>query len=74
MTPYIDFETGRHLKKEKVNEMINIMNEFQSLNRFKSIRTSRKDDMEMLCNILIYLRNFYELPYLKYPPGASQDS
>lgn len=31
------------------------------------MRASRKDDMEMLCCLLIYLSNYYMLPELSYP-------
>ena len=67
MTPYVDERTGEHLKKEKVKELFNVKNDFQSLNRLSSIRSGRKDDLEMLANILLYLRNNYELPCLDFP-------
>ena len=67
-TPYIDFKTGKHLKQEKIKvDALNIRNENQSYNRFRSVRTSRKDDLEMVCTLLLQLSNYYELPDLKYP-------
>ena len=64
-TPYIDFKTGRHLKKGKVNCPINISNEIQTLRRLNYERTSRKDDLAMLCTLLITLCNHYCLPDFK---------
>ena len=66
-TEYTNRETGEHLKKEKVKTMINLMNDFQSLNRLESIRTSRRDDLLMLCYFLVYLCNFYDMPDLSFP-------
>ena len=43
--------------QKKVEGFININNEFQTLNRFKSLRTGPKDDLEMLCNFILYLCN-----------------
>lgn len=74
MTAYVDFRNGRHLKKEKVPTIHNVTNDFQSLNRLNSVRTSRKDDLEMLCNILVYLRNGNRLPDLAFPPATNDDS
>lgn len=74
MTPYLDFKTKKHLKQEKVTQMLNINNEFQTLNRLNSLRTGRKDDLEMLCNLLIYLSNYYELPDFCLPPSTNANS
>ena len=49
MTPYLDLKTGKHLKMEKVNQPLDLRNEFQSYSRLRQIRTNRKDDLEMLC-------------------------
>ena len=48
--------------------MINVNNEFQSLNRFNSLRTGPKDDLEMLSNLILYLCNDSEMVDLDYPP------
>ena len=64
---YMDRSSGVHLKQEKVNTMIDLNNDFHSLNRLKSLRTSRKDDLIMLCYLLIYLSNLYEMPDLVFP-------
>lgn len=72
-TPYIDFKSGKHLKQSKVQSTLNMKNEFQSHNRLNGYRTSRKDDLEMLCNLLIYLCNNYELPDFEYPSSCSND-
>lgn len=74
MTPYMDFDSGNHLKKDKVEAILNLNNEFQTLNKVESLRTSRKDDLEMLCNILISLINDYELPCLEFPSATIRDS
>ena len=67
ISPYLCPQTKKHLKREKVSGLINISNELQSLNRLKSVRTSRRDDLEMLCNLLIFLSNQYSLPDIEPP-------
>ena len=37
------------------------------------MRTSRKDDLEMLCSMLIYIANYYELPDLAYPSSTDHN-
>ena len=67
MTPYIDLKTGKHLKNEKVSCIQNMKNDLISLNQLKSLRTSRRDDLEMLCSLMLYVYNYYTLPDLVYP-------
>lgn len=50
--------------------MLNLKNELQTYNRLISQRTNRRDDLEMLCNLLIFLSNSYELPELVIPNQA----
>ena len=64
VSEYKDRRTGAHLKQDKVESSLNLSNDFQSFNRLKSLRTSRKDDLVMLCYMLIYLSNMYEMPDL----------
>lgn len=73
MTPYINFETGKHLKKEKVNNILNVGNELQTLNRLDSFRTSRRDDLEMLCYLLISISRYYRIPNMEFPKGSSKN-
>jgi len=67
MTPYIDIKTGKHLKLEKVCSIKNMKNDMISLNQLKSLRTSRRDDLEMLCSLMLFVYNYYTLPDLVYP-------
>ena len=70
-TPYIDLETQSHLKQEKTCcTSFDIANEFQTLNRLNLQRTSRKDDLEMLCNFLIFLKNYFQQPELVFPSST----
>lgn len=71
MTPYIDLENGKHLKLEKIHTNINTRNELQSYNKLRNLRTSRKDDLEMLCQLLLYLCNQQNLPDLMYPKSSN---
>lgn len=58
MTPYEDLKSRKHLKQVKVQGiMLNLVNEMQSYRRLDSMRTSRRDDLEMFCNLLIFLSN-----------------
>ena len=74
MTPYIDFYKEKHLKQGKVNYMINLSNELQSANRFNSLQTSRRDDLEMLCNLLIYITNKYRFPDMQLPRSTNKNN
>lgn len=67
MTPYIDFKTGKQLKKAKVDEEFRVNNEFQTLNRFQKLRTDPRDDLEMTCHFMHWLNNNQQMLDLKYP-------
>jgi hypothetical protein len=68
MTPFIDFKTGKLLKQDKVEGIINISNEYQSVNRFNGLRTGPRDDIEMLFNFMFSLCHNYKQLELEYPP------
>ena len=53
--------------------MLNLNNEYQGMNRFKLLRTSPKDDLECLCNMLLSLGNSYDVVDLVYPEKAKRD-
>ena len=74
LTPYIDQTSGMHLKQDLVMTYNNVNNEFQSLNRLHSIRTSRNDDIEMISCLLIYLSNYYTLPDLDFPHSTENNN
>ena len=69
-TPFIDFKSGKWLKQSRVDCIFNLNNENQSFNRFMKLRTGPRDDLESMCNLMIYISNGYEVLDLVYPKQA----
>ena len=67
MTPFVDFKTLEFLKQDKVEVMININNEYQSVDRFAGVRTGPRDDLEMLFNLMFFLSNNNKHLNMEYP-------
>lgn len=65
-TPYIDFETGKHLKQAKVNSLSGEFL-FASPDRLNFRSTSRRDDLISLCYLLLYLLNDQRMPWVDVP-------
>lgn len=54
-TPYRDFKTKQHLPQGKVRSIMTQGNMFASVNQQNFLRTSRKDDLDSLCSLMIAL-------------------
>ena len=63
----MDFETSKWLKQCATDCIFNLNNENQSQARFLWLRTGPRDDLESLCNLLLYLSNSYNVLDLAYP-------
>jgi hypothetical protein len=67
-TPFRDISTGKHLKQVKVETILTGGNIFASANQLSFRRTSRKDDLESLSSLLIYMmHNPFRMPLLEFP-------
>ena len=70
LTPFADFDTGKHLKQETVASQFKPGNIFVSLRLLRSQRTSRRDDLDALAYMLIYILNGMKMPELNIPQQA----
>jgi hypothetical protein len=70
VTPFRDFRTGEHLPPSTTKK-VNIGNVFASYNQLQFKRTSRVDDLESLCLVLIYLmQDPVKIPDLHFPKAT----
>lgn len=69
-TPFRDFKSGEHLPPQATSK-VNIGNIFASANQLQFKRTSRVDDLESLCLVLIYLmQDPVKMPHLHFPKAT----
>lgn len=72
-TPFLDFTTGQHLAQVSTDRIQSFENIFNSNTQLQFKSTSRRDDIDSLCQVMIYLLNNKTLPDMKIPQSARQN-